>query len=368
MVKYHWIRVRVRIILFCLVTGFTTYAQEDSLQQADPVFTLSGYLDIFYTYDFNQPITDYRQTFFYNYNRHNEVNLNLGYIKLEANHTNYRAALAFQSGTYPHDNYAQEPAPYGHIFEAHAGIALSKKNNVWLDVGIMPSHIGFESAVAYDNQTLTRSLVAENSPYYLTGVKVTHQPSEALSISLLMCNGWQRIQRLPGNSLPGFGTQVQYERKQLVFSWNTFFGTDDPDSVRRLRFYNNVYATWTLSAKAALTAGFDVGFQQETKGSSTYQVWYSPVIIFNYRMTDKWSVALRGEYYADASQVIIVTDTKNGFKTAGLSTNFDYQPFRYLRCRIEARWLKSADSLFTNGTTATDSNLFVTSSVVVTIK
>jgi hypothetical protein len=36
----------------------------------------------------------------------------------------------------------------------------------------MPSHIGFESAIGKDCATLTRSILADNSPYYEAGVKI----------------------------------------------------------------------------------------------------------------------------------------------------------------------------------------------------
>jgi hypothetical protein len=36
----------------------------------------------------------------------------------------------------------------------------------------MPSHIGFESVISADCWTLTRSLLAENSPYYETGMRL----------------------------------------------------------------------------------------------------------------------------------------------------------------------------------------------------
>ena len=58
-----------------------------------PEVSLYGFVDIFYVYDFNQPQTESRQPFFYNHNRHNEFNLNLGLISLQLEHLKYRARL-----------------------------------------------------------------------------------------------------------------------------------------------------------------------------------------------------------------------------------------------------------------------------------
>ncbi len=76
--------------------------------------------------------------FLFNHNRHNELNLNLGLLKLSLNHSKYRANFALQAGTYSNDNYAAEPGLLKNIFEANIGISLTEKNNLWLDAGIMP--------------------------------------------------------------------------------------------------------------------------------------------------------------------------------------------------------------------------------------
>jgi hypothetical protein len=356
----------IRLLLFILVTLFSleVVAQQDSIEAK---INVSGFIDIYYAYDFNKPAGTQRQNFLYNHNRHNEINLNLGFIKLNVEHPKYRANIALHAGTYSKDNYALEPEEYRNIFEANAGVSLNKKNNLWLDAGIFTSHIGFESAISSENWTLTRSLVAENSPYYLTGIKLTHTPNDNLSLSFLLCNGWQRIQRVTDNSLPSIGTQVYFEKGDVVFNWNTFLGTDDPDSTRRIRFFNNVYTHWNVSDKAGLTLGFDVGFQQKVKGSSSYNFWYSPVAIFRHVLTNNWSYALRGEYYTDPSEVIIVTNTENGFRTTGLSLNLDYKPYEQMLCRIETRWLKSTDNVFNEGSTLSSSSIFITTSIAITI-
>ncbi len=142
------------------------------------------------------------------------------------------------------------------------------------------SHIGFESALSSDNLTLIRSLLAENSPYFISGVKLTYSPNEKWDLAALVFNDWQRIKRVEGNSLLSFGTQVNYHpTERPTLNWSTFVGTDDPDSTRRMRYFNNFYGIFQISKKIALITGFDIGFQQREKGSSRYGVWFSPVVI-----------------------------------------------------------------------------------------
>ncbi|MCW5907632.1 MAG: porin [Chitinophagales bacterium] len=322
-------------------------ALTDSTWKQKPLAELSCFADVFYAYDFNKPKENYRLPFIYNHNRHNQFNLNLGYVKLGVQHSKYRVNLAVHTGTYSHDNYAAEPGLVKNIFEANAGISLSRKNNWWIDAGVFGSHIGFESAVSLDNLTLTRSLLAENSPYYLTGAKLTYTPTVKWEVAAIICNGWQRIQPVKGNSLPSFGTQLKFTpTEKATINWSTFIGTDDPDSGRRMRYFSNLYTQLQLTKRLELIAGFDAGIQQTHKSSKKYNYWLSPVVIARYKFSEHWATALRVEYYADKAGVIIASSSPEGFDATGLSLNFDYLPVSFLACRMEGRWLYSSNKNF----------------------
>jgi hypothetical protein len=232
--------------------------------------------------------------------------------------------------------------------------------------GIFGSHIGFESAISIDNWTLTRSILAEHSPYFETGAKLTFTPSDKWEIAGMILNGWQRIQRLAGNSMASFGSQVKFTPKEhLLINWSTFIGTDDPDSTRRMRFFNNFYGQFQLTENIGLIAGFDLGFQQREKDSEEYDIWLSPVIIGQFAFHQNWKVAIRGEYYQDQNGIKIPTETLNGFRTTGLSLNVDYSPIRNFTCRIEARWLKSKDEIFERPGSLSNQDFFLGSSIAI---
>jgi len=358
-----------RILLFTLFLNLFFFSESVfSGWNQKPNVNIYGFVDIYYVYDFNKPATDYRQPFFYNHNRHNEFNLNLGLISLQLEHPKYRANLSIQTGTYANDNYAAESGVLKNIYEAVVGISLDNENNLWLDAGIMCSHIGFESAVSINNLTLTRSLIAENSPYYLTGAKLTFQPNDKCEIAAIVCNGWQRIQRVQGNSLLSFGTQVKYNpTEQFSLNWSTFIGTDDPDSTRRMRFFNNFYGIFNFSEDISLITGFDVGIQQRTKSSSQYNVWLGPILIAQYSLNQNWKTAFRAEYYKDKTGIIIPTGTENGFETTSFSVNCDYFPVPNLALRIEGRWLISRDKIFETENEFSDQNFFIATSISINI-
>ena len=348
------------------LTGFEMTAQQDSTWLAKPDVFISAFADVFYIYDAGLPQSSQRQTFLYNHNRHNEFNLNLAYIQCGLRHHKYRAQLTLQSGTYAADNYAVEPGVLRHIFEGYAGLSLNKKNNLWLDAGILPSHMGFESASSMDNATLTRSLVAENSPYFLSGVRLTYTPGEKWEMAGLMINGWQRIQRVPGNSLPSFGTQILYRpSEKIALNWSTFAGTDDPDSTRRMRYFHNFYGKFQISDHIMFITGFDAGIQQTERSSSQYHMWFGPVFIGQYAFSKILKTAVRTEFYQDKNGVIIPRESPSGFQTTGLSINLDYTPAPYIMCRVETRWMSSADMIFQKRNSPSHQNFIVGASIAV---
>lgn len=325
-----------------------------------PGLKVSGYIETYYVYDFNRPESNTRPGFIYSHNRHNEFNLNLGFIKANYDNGMVRGNLAVMAGTYANANMAAEDGVMKNIYEANVGIKIAKNSNLWIDAGIFASHIGFESAVGKDCWTMTRSLLADNSPYYESGAKLSYtSPSGQWFISGLVLNGWQRIKRPDGNSTPGFGHQVTYKpNDKVTLNSSSFVGNDKPDADRRMRYFHNFYGQFVVSPKFSLTAGFDIGAEQKARASEQYSSWYSPVLIGRYTLSEKAALVARAEYYADRDGVIIATGTPNGFKTFGYSLNFDYAVYSNVVWRIEVRTLNSKDQIFLQGATAAHNNTF----------
>jgi hypothetical protein len=336
--------------------------------------TVSGYIEAYYSHDFTAPKTaQERSGFIYNHKRNREVNVNLAFIKGAYVSERVRANLALQVGTYAQYNYAAEQDLVKNIYEANAGVKLSGKKELWLDAGIFSSHIGFESAVSKDCWTLTRSILAENSPYYLSGTKLTYNTSNGKWTLLgSVLNGWQRVAKLPGYSGPSVSTQVQFRPSSgLTLNWSTFVGSDRPDSLKQSRFFNNVYAIINPAGKFGVILGFDIGSDRKPIasgdrriGSGSY-VWYSPVVIARIATSEKSYLAGRIEYYDDKNGVIIGTGTPNGFQTWGYSLNYDYAILPNALFRIEGKMYNSKDAIFETTGSLGRTNTSLTTSLAV---
>lgn len=341
------------LLTFLTFQATKSFAQSDTLKK----LTFSGYGELYYSYDFSNPHNHEKPNFLYNHKRHNEANANLIFVKANYTDKNVRGNLSLMAGNYPQYNLSSEPTWAQFIYEANFGVKLSKRQNIWLDAGIMPSHIGFESAISADCWTLTRSILAENSPYYETGLKVGYtNKKEDLNISFMVLNGWQRIQKPDFIQKISFGLQVNYKpNEKWALNYSNFIGSDKPDSVKSFRHFHNLYLQYEPTQKFGIIAGFDIGF--ERTHYSKFNSWYSPVIIIRQRIGKKTAVALRGEYYSDKREILISTGTTNGFQTSGVSSNLDHDINNKVRFRIEGKMYHSKDKIFTKNTSSNNYSL-----------
>lgn len=349
---------------------FAAWAQ----QQADSSgLAITGYVEAYYSHDLTAPKTaQERPAFLYNHKRNREVNINLAFVKVAYTNDRVRSNLAVQAGTYPQYNYAAEQALVRNIYEANAGVKLARNRNLWLDAGIFTSHIGFESAISKDCWTLTRSILAENSPYYLSGAKLTYNTNDGKWTLLgSVVNGWQRVKKLDGYSGPSLSTQVQYRPSaNVMLNWSTFVGSDRPDSLRQGRLFSNLYAMINPAGRFGVIVGFDFGGDRKPLigngdrrrvGSGRY-VWYSPVLIARYQTTDKSYVNGRVEYYDDRDGVIIgIPD----FRTWGYSLGYDYAILPNALFRVEGKVYRSPNATFETSRGLSQTNTSLTTSLAV---
>ncbi|MCX2484451.1 porin [Pedobacter sp. MR2016-24] len=354
--------MKTRLILAAtLLSGIYAKAQDA------PKIKVTGYLETYYSYDFNKPADNNRPGFIYSHNRSNEVNLNLGFIKANYESDMIRANVAIMAGTYANANLAAEPGVLKNVFEANAGLKLSKTANLWVDAGIFSSHIGFESAISKDCWVLTRNISSENTPYYESGAKITYVTEDGkFTATGLYLNGWQRINRQNGNSQPAGGAQLTWKpNAKITVNYSNYLGTEGADSIRVKRFYHNIYGIFQLTDAFGVTLGLDYGTQQKAKGDSDKNEVISPVLIARYTINPKWAVAGRFEYYEDKNGVFISTGTPNGFKTNGYSLNIDYAPMPTAVVRLEGKVYDSKDKIFVREINPVNHNAALTASIAV---
>jgi hypothetical protein len=299
-------------------------AQQDSTRtQRDSAVsvTVGGFVDTYFAMVTGD--SEARDIFFLTQpGRDRELNINLAYLDAKLSGPRLRGRMAFQAGTSVQINYAAEPAlgfasgPLlaRHIQEAVAGYRVA--DNLWVDAGIYFSHIGSEGWISRDNWTYTRSLIAEWSPYYESGVKATWSPSARFTGLFTVVNGWQNISET--NDDKAIGIRLDYSpTSSITLSYSNFLGNELPDSIPSAnRFFNDVSVRVLFGGRAGLLGTFDWGTQNDFD-------WYGYALIGRIKLAEHIAVVGRVERFADPDQVLILTGLDDGFEVNGFSLGLD---------------------------------------------
>jgi len=335
-----------------MVAGITVSAQDSSANEKKSTLEISGYADIYYQYDFNKPPDKLRPPFLYNFKKHDEINTNLILLKASYDGKKFRANLGVMAGNYAKYNLAAEPEFLRYIYEANIGHKFSEKVSV--DAGIFPSHIGCESAIAKDNWNLSRSILAESSPYYETGIKLNFTPSDQWTLSLFALQGWQNIKDY--NSSKAFGTQIIFiPNEKMLFNSSSFIGNEKPDTAKQLRLFHNFHFTYHISAKLKTLLMLDLGAERQIDKEG-YNKWMGMALLLQYSFAKKFAAAARAEFYRDKHGVIISSYLPGQFETTGLAFNLDFYLTKNLVIRTELRSLHSKHKIYTRNNTPVQSN------------
>jgi hypothetical protein len=314
-----------------------------------PAITFGAFIDTYFAWDFGQPET-FDRPFTTQPARHDEFNVNLAFIEAKLTGEKVRGRVALQAGTSVQANYAGEPSVGSisgatlarTIQEAYVGVRVSPK--LWVDGGIYASPIGWEGFISWDNPTYTRSLLADYTPYFVTGAKLTWLPSPKVTAQFQLVNGWGIISE--NNHDKSLIARVDWQATPaLALAYASYAGNEQADSLpSRTRYYNELLAKVAAGHGWDLWGTFDVGVQTVPDASS--QTWYGAVVIARKALSSKVAVVGRVEGHSDRDQVLILTGTPDGFRTIGGSIGVDVQPEEYLKWRTELRGFTSSDPVW----------------------
>jgi hypothetical protein len=327
-----------------------------------------GFVDTYYAFDFNRPSSRDR-AYTTQPARHNEFNVNLGYVDAVLSAPRVRGRFAVQFGTSVQANYAGEPHVGAHsgpevaryIQEAVIGVKLGEKT--WVDGGIYLSHIGSEGWISRDNPTYTRSLTADYSPYYQSGVRLTWQATPSVVAQLHVVNGWQNISETNGDK--AIGGRVDWTvNPKATFTVHNLIGNEAPDSVdSQLRLFQGASLKFVPTDKVTIVGNFDFGTQDRGDDNAS---WYGGALIARLQATPTVAVSGRLERYDDKDRVIIVTRTDDGFRATGGSVGIDVTPAPRMLWRTELRGFTGTSAVVPNRDGASKKNSFLVTSLALT--
>jgi hypothetical protein len=252
---------------------------------------------------------------FYNHTSVNRPALNLGVVEFFADKKRWSFQSGIMLGTYSQKNLAAEPSFWKQIYQLNLQFQLNSKSQ--LMAGIFPSHIGLESAKNFENDCFSRNYLAENSPYYETGLAWSYNPLTNLSFRVLALTGWQTIAKFN----PALGTQIGYSGKS---GWKINFSQFLGNEGKGTRVYLNNFAQIPISKQFSGTIGMDVGFESS-------HVWHGGIAFLTWKPNEKIRMSSRVEYYSDQNAIIMPT----AFTDIAKSLSLDYTINKVFMLRSE---------------------------------
>jgi hypothetical protein len=310
---------------------------------------LSGFIDGYYSFNFNRPNTTegYDQiNQLYNFNDKTDQ-FELSAAKLTLNHdpdpvgahvdfiygrTNDLINNATANTTTT--TFVASQLPY--LEQAFLSLKPPKAKGFEMDFGKFVTSAGAEVIEAKDNWNYSRSLLFVNAiPYWHFGARTSLPVSKAETIGFQLVNGWNNVSKSNGG-VTGIFTSA-YTKTKAAWDLNYIVGPENANTTNGLRNLIDTTLLLTPPGKTNAYINFDYGRNQD----GTYVCGTSPTVICgDTKLNDWWgaagavhiqasaknAIALRGEYFTDPQ----------GFQT-GTAQNLVEGTFTY-----EYKWVEGA--------------------------
>ena len=310
-------------LIFTISTSILIAQKDDTLS-----ISFSGFVDSYVNFT-NPDNFNKNNDALFNHTNSNEFSLNIAMLKTQIRAGRLKANIAFITGTYVDRNMAAEPNFYKNIWEANLEFNINSK---WkFQAGIFTSHIGFETALSSENLMLSRSLLAENSPYYLNGINLIYTPNKKWKFLFNINNGWQEMK--DQNEEIAFGSQVQYTpNNNWTVNLSSYLGNDIYNNSKGLREFHNTYVKYKFTkSKIELVASVDVG-KQFTRRYTT-KPWLAMAGVVSVPLSEKLNIAGRIERFQDEFAVILADESTINAGSIGLC----YKLNKVFQARIEGK-------------------------------
>lgn len=234
------------------------------------------------------------------------------------------------------------------ITEAYLSYIAGVGKGLRFDYGKMGTFIGAEVLEAKDNPNYSRSfLFSYAEPLTHTGLKMSYPVADAVSLALFAVNGWDNA--TDNNKAKSYGVSLGLTPAEVFSaSVNYLTGPEQMDNSSNARSLLDVVATIKPVKPLAIILNYDDGKEEKAVAGEDVK-WSGLSGIVKYDITEKYAVAVRGEYFKDTDGYR--TGTVQKLKEA--TVTFDMKLDNGVIVRPEYRHDISDQQSFDNGTKKT---------------
>jgi putative OmpL-like beta-barrel porin-2 len=329
---------------------------------------LSGFVDTYYTYNFNKPAKACATVggvgifnCLHNFDvAHNAFSLNLAEVALEKKPTtdsrggfrvdlDYGSAAAIVAGADPSPTSINQNIQQAYV----SYLAPAGKGTVQLDFGKFVTQHGAEVIETKDNWNYSRSLLfALAIPYYHEGVRVAYSPNAKATLGASISNGWNNVVENNTGKTAGF---MAILKPTAAVSWtlNYMVGPEQAADNSDLRHLFDTTIAYTASPKVSLMANYDYG--KDTISGAGVK-WQGVAGYLRYTPNAWFALVPRYEFIKDDDG--FMTGTSQNVKELTLTAEFKHKDGVLMRVEYRGDMADKAYFLKKTSSTAKNQNVF----------
>lgn len=310
------------IVCLTFISGFsqtdsTKAAPADSTKPAAPTSpapTITGSVDVYYRYNFNDSKTGFTNNYTSFTNSQNSFEL--GMASVRADHSFGKASATIDLGFGRRaEEFSYANTDHSSLFavkQAYLSYAISSKFK--LTMGKWATHIGYEVPDAYLNRNYSMDYMFSYGPFSHTGLKADIVLGKKSGLMLGVANTTDNV-------------TTTASRKYAIAQFST--GSSD-DKVKAYLNYQGSYGgsfsttQFDVVVTAAVTSKFSIGYngtiQMAKTDSTSSSSWWGSAVYLTADPTTAFGITLRAEYF-DNKKAIVAAPATSIFDVT-LSPNF----------------------------------------------
>ena len=324
--------------------------------------SLSGFVDVYYSQNFNNPDNQANSLRFFD-GATNQFGLNLVELVVDKapdpsnSRTGYHVALGFGQAM----NTVNASEPKGgldfaqYLKEAYFSYLAPVGKGLQVDVGKFVTPHGAEVIETKDNWNYSRGILFSYAiPYYHFGMRAKYAFNEKYSLTGYFVNGWNNV--VDNNTGKTYGISFGWNpNKKFGVIENYMAGPEETSLNSNLRQLSDTVITYSPTSKLSFIVNGDYGrgdrfiTDPETNAFSHPVFWTGVAGYVKYAFNSTTAVSTRYEYYDDHDGYTTGTFTNTHFNE--VTATFERLMAHHIISRFEFRHDVSNQPVFLKGST-----------------
>ncbi len=299
------------IVFLCFLS---TNAQTDSTKPTSPAPTITGSVDTYFRYNFNDPESGATNNFTSFTNSQNSFQL--GMASIRADHSFGKASATVDLGFGPRaEEFSYGDPSHSTLFavkQAYLSYAISDKFK--LTMGKFATHIGYELTDAYLNRNYSMDYMFSYGPFSHTGLKADIGLGAKSALMLGVANTTDKVAEAGSRryALGQFSTATSNDKLKAYLNYQGSYG----GSFSTTQF--DLVLIGAVSDKFSI--GYNGTVQSAKTDSTSSNSWWGSALYFNVDPVSTFGITLRAEYF-DNKKAIVAAPATSIFDLT-LSPNF----------------------------------------------